>query len=333
MGGKFTGQKISEIRKGFTGPKTPKGYKKPDAQPEPEKKANNTQQKTVNKISAYTNDERTRVENLMRDGNNAHFLKTMVDGPYSQETYMDQMAAISQPYWKEYQNKLGISDRDIAVYREMRKEVAAENKLPKSIAGVSRGKAMSHEEADGLKPNPYYKTRKGSTKNCQSAVVCYEARIRGYDVETQMNLPGSKLEKLSYCSQHAWIDENGHCATRIEPEKSYSLEVNGKTRKYTPYTERGYAEFLRQNIEEGKRYNFNFAWRGRRTGHVITAYKRDDGEIELYDPQSGKKVTGDEIIGYLTKIQLRKQPWLYRVDNLSFNPEYMNDIMKRSTHG
>ena len=34
MGGKFTGQKISEIRKDFTGPKTPKGYKKPEHQPQ-----------------------------------------------------------------------------------------------------------------------------------------------------------------------------------------------------------------------------------------------------------------------------------------------------------
>lgn len=30
MGGKFAGQKISEVRKDFTGPKTPKGYKKPE---------------------------------------------------------------------------------------------------------------------------------------------------------------------------------------------------------------------------------------------------------------------------------------------------------------
>lgn len=30
MGGKFTGQKISEVRKDFTGPKTPKGHKKPE---------------------------------------------------------------------------------------------------------------------------------------------------------------------------------------------------------------------------------------------------------------------------------------------------------------
>lgn len=30
MGGKFTGQKISEVRKDFTGPKTPTGYKKPE---------------------------------------------------------------------------------------------------------------------------------------------------------------------------------------------------------------------------------------------------------------------------------------------------------------
>lgn len=31
MGGKFTGQKISEVRKDFTGPKTPKGHKKPES--------------------------------------------------------------------------------------------------------------------------------------------------------------------------------------------------------------------------------------------------------------------------------------------------------------
>ena len=32
MGGKFTGQRISEVRKDFTGPKTPKGYRKPTAE-------------------------------------------------------------------------------------------------------------------------------------------------------------------------------------------------------------------------------------------------------------------------------------------------------------
>lgn len=34
MGGKFTGQRISEVRKDFTGPKTPKGYKKPEYTPQ-----------------------------------------------------------------------------------------------------------------------------------------------------------------------------------------------------------------------------------------------------------------------------------------------------------
>lgn len=33
MGGKFTGQRISEVRKDFTGPKTPKGYTKPEQRP------------------------------------------------------------------------------------------------------------------------------------------------------------------------------------------------------------------------------------------------------------------------------------------------------------
>ena len=59
------------------------------------------------------------------------------------------------------------------------KEVVKKEK----IVGVEKSKIMSFEEADGLKPNPNFEKDSSYRVNCQTTVVSYEARRRGFNVE------------------------------------------------------------------------------------------------------------------------------------------------------
>lgn len=69
---------------------------------------------------------------------------------------------------------------------------------PTSIAGVERGDPMTRSQANNNRVNPNYFKAPGYQTNCQSCVVAYEARLRGYDVQTKTNTRGSKLDELAH---------------------------------------------------------------------------------------------------------------------------------------
>lgn len=196
---------------------------------------------------------------------------------------------------------------------------------PSTIAGVKPGEPMTREEADQMKANPNYFKMGGYTTNCQSCVVAYEARRRGFDVITKPNTPGSALDKLSRASHEAWIDpKTGKTPERPKPNEFV------KTPKQC-------RNMLENTIQPGERYTFGHSWKGRsRSGHIICADKDSDGNLRLFDPQNGKTMTGKDIDGYLSRIKytttvygmkINCSPRLLRVDNLSINPAYANDIM------
>ena len=122
--------------------------------------------------------------------------------------------------------------------KEYRKIVAKEYVTPEKIANVAKGPKMSQEKANGGSVNPKYSQRGGYTINCQSCVVCYEARLRGYDVSTKPNTRGSKLDKLSRQTYAAWLDpETGEYPKTILPETP--------VRNYKQYY-----EFLKKSTRE-----------------------------------------------------------------------------------
>lgn len=221
--------------------------------------------------------------------------------------------------------------------REINKEILEKEKqyrfsiadkyiYPEKIANVEKGPKMSQEKANGGSVNPKYSERGGYTINCQSCVVCYEARLRGYDVSTKPNTRWSKLDKLSRQTYAAWINpENGEFAQSIDPDET----VNNYKKYY---------QFLKETLKDNERYNLSFNWKGRsRSGHVVSMYK-ENGDLVLYDPQNGKKYKNEQMANeYLSKIKFGVKsyglsfnlvPKLYRVDNMAFNPEYVNDIME-----
>lgn len=197
---------------------------------------------------------------------------------------------------------------------------------PTTIAGVKRGKPMTREQADQGKANPNFTKGGGYRTNCQSCVVTYEARRRGYDVITKPNTRGSALEKLSHASHEAWIDPK----TGKTPERPKSNEFVTTPNKCR--------NMLENTIQPGERYTFAHSWKGRsRSGHIICADKDSSGNLRLFDPQTGNTMQGKDIDSYLSRIKytttvygfkINCSPRLLRVDNLSINPAYANDIME-----
>lgn len=196
---------------------------------------------------------------------------------------------------------------------------------PASIGGAERGDPMTRAKANGNHVNPNYFLDYGYRINCQSCVVAFEARLRGYDVQTKANTRGSKLDELSRATNKAWIDpKTGKHPDYIRDE---SVTTPKKCR-----------DWLEQTIEPGKRYTFQNSWKGRgRSGHIISADRDEDGNLRLYDPQNGKTMKGDDINAYLSRCKYTTSfyghkvsvaPRVLRVDNMQLNPEFTDSIME-----
>lgn len=206
---------------------------------------------------------------------------------------------------------------------------------PDNIAGVEKGKSMDFDEADEGRANPNFSSGGGYTINCQSCVVTNEARRRGYDVQTLANKKGSMAEILSRDTDLAWIDP-------VTGEKAKGISIVAKTAT-SAYKQ------MNEIIEDGGRYTFSFGWKRYKSGHIICADKKD-GNVRLFDPQSGRMYEDkDKIVSYLERISVniktkkkiagivfeypeellyKLRPKLLRVDNLMFNLEVVNQIMK-----
>lgn len=196
---------------------------------------------------------------------------------------------------------------------------------PDAIGDAERGDPMTRAKANGNHVNPNYFLEPGYRTNCQSCVVAFEARLRGYDVQTKANTRGSKLDELSRATNKAWIDpKTGKHPDYIRDE---SVTTPKKCR-----------DWLEQTIEPGKRYTFQNSWKGRgRSGHIISADRDEDGNLRLYDPQNGKTMKGDDINAYLSKCKYTTSfyghkvsvaPRVLRVDNMQLNPEFTDSIME-----
>ncbi len=204
-------------------------------------------------------------------------------------------------------------------------DIIDEPLFPKEIAGVKRGKMMTRDEANGGKPNPNFKQSHGYQINCQSCVVTYEARLRGYNVQTLPNTKGSMLDKLSRQTNMAWIDP----ATGKHPAYIFDEAAN---------TVKKFYDFIEKTVEAQKRYTLQFSWKGRsRSGHIISMDRDEQGALRLYDPQTGQTYTGKQINAYLGRlkftmsiggVKVSTPPKILRIDDKQFNLDVVNYIME-----
>lgn len=178
---------------------------------------------------------------------------------------------------------------DYAKNSELAHEIKRlDNSRNKKVAGVTPGAPMTFEKADGSKPNPNYSKGGGYRKNCQSCVVAYELRRRGYNVQTLPKSAGSMLDVLSYDTSLAWVDR----ATGKPPVYIRPAQPNVK-KTFT---------FLENELKSNNRYTIEFAWKGGREGHIVHISK-SGGVLRIYDPQTASIYKGDEVLEYLGRVK------------------------------
>ena len=238
--------------------------------------------------------------------------------------------------WKDHFANGGTKE-ELELIKKGNTILIEEPKNINKLVGVEQGKEMTFEEADNSKPNPNYSSNNGYDTNCQTCVVSYEARRRGFNVEALANKNNNTIFKLSKDTDMAWID-------KLTGEKSKGLSIisNGTKTTY---------EFLKENIKENERYTFSFMWKTGKSGHIIHM-DRVNGVMRMYDPQSGKILDKEiDIVRYLQRIKHKINPTvtrygskfqrseeslyhlrpnLLRVDNLDFNMEVVENILKGS---
>ena len=199
--------------------------------------------------------------------------------------------------------------------------------LPSSVNGAKKGKPMDHESANERRANPFYdplSKDESYSRNCQTCVVAYEMRRRGYDV-----MAGPKIDHrsnasrtVSYLFTLPWIDPK---------TGQYPIEqVNVKVKNV-----KSAIKWFEETVKPGERYILKVVWKSKKFGHVMILNRDDEGKLFIYDPQTGWKYEKPEEIQYvLKKIKFFYGPFnfspaLLRCDNLQFNMPVIRKIIRK----
>jgi hypothetical protein len=186
-----------------------------------------------------------------------------------------------------------------------------DNSRTKKIAGVTPAKPMNFDKADHGKPNPNFNKGGGYRTNCQSCVVTYEMRRRGYNVQTLPNNAGSMLKVLSRDTSLAWVDRTtGKAPAYIRPSQ--------------PNIKKTFT-YLQNTLKSNNRYTIEFAWKGS-GAHIVHIYK-DKNILHIYDPQCGKLYKADEVLEYLKNTR-PSTIQLMDIQNCDVNLNVLNKIME-----
>ncbi len=224
---------------------------------------------------------------------------------------------------------LTVKPSDIIKNIDMREMVSMED-IPKisrsieenaAIAGVEKGTPMNFKDANGKRVNPKYWTNKYEyTHNCQSCVVAYEARRRGYNVEV---VGRNKEDKTAQLAKHtSWAYVEPDTGKVCEPKR---LSYNTPSELY---------EQINDIVKPNERYSLRYDWevqtwyKGKvKGGHIVSLERNQDGELQLYDPQSGRKYVGKRAI--TNKCKSISNVDILRVDDKSFNAYFTDNILKQ----
>ena len=179
--------------------------------------------------------------------------------------------------------------------------------------GIRYTGEMEHKAADSGKVNPNYASGASFKNNCQTCVIVYELRRRGFNVEALARSYGSLQDAVAIDSRIAWKDLNGK---RIDFQ-------NGRDKKFILQTKFGVNEKmadLELATQEDGRYFVSVAWKKSWGGaHVITA-ERKKGVLSFYDPQDNRAYSVKEFKDEIAKNTRKDCTFgIIRVDNALFD--------------
>lgn len=186
--------------------------------------------------------------------------------------------------------------------------------------GVKVGKPMSFKEANEGRVNPYFKLGKEWQINCQTCVVTYELRRRGFDV---MSLPRMNefQDKLAFDPKLSY-DTNPD--TGDKPEGLYFAGIKSKNKLKAIFL-----NYFKRAADVG-RYQLAYRWEcdSDRGSHIITMEKLPSGKLRFYDPQSGlEKDFSTDIVSVL-RMSAKVPLEFMRVDNLPIKADIVKELVK-----
>ena len=163
--------------------------------------------------------------------------------------------------------------------------------IEKSL-GVRYSGEMTHEKADTGAVNPKYGTDRKYGINCQTCVIVYELRRRGFDIQALPKM-NAVQDVISRNSLFPWKNKDGSAVTfqdgtteRYKHKPRYNLSQKVKD--------------IQSFMKENGRYNIGMAWKGNRSAHIISGWS-ENGELKFYDPQNNKIMNLETFIGLYLK--------------------------------
>ncbi len=192
----------------------------------------------------------------------------------------------------------------------------------------TRGNPMTFEQADSGHVNPNFVPNEydGYRVNCQTCVVAFEARQRGYDVEARPYDDTGPAYYLAKDPSLAWIDPR----TNKKPEYIYNPNLRDPE---------SYLNFVKETVKPGKRYTIQVLYKNG-GGHIVNIDRDLQGNLRIKDNQVSNKYDGytadyngdSEVLQFLRK-KVRYDnadvvPKLLRIDNMKFNAKYVTKILK-----
>ena len=338
MGGKFKGQKISEIKKSFVGPKTPTPAQKraatiakkkasapvpaPAPQPTPsvpakpttlaEPKQKNTEQKSLQERLSKMSIEQLNIrDQQLIQILTSHIASGKTMSEEKLQSLMQERAEI---------NRLRTSKAESNGFSDVTN--------PKTIAGASQGKPMSFKQADGESVNPgFFKTIGDAFRiNCQTCTFAYELRCRGYNVQAK----GRGDAKRGFSGQAGdALAKNYGVAGYIDvktgrPPVAIPVQCDNTRDKKKCLD---MLDNIDRIIKPGERHAFYCKWKGMRAAHIFNIVKDNSGELILVDAQTGVFLKGkSKTYSYFKHKSEMENMRLFRIDNTKITQQYQDAV-------
>lgn len=220
---------------------------------------------------------------------------------------------------KKLSNRIGAK----ALAKEAEKFRKSQNQIDCDNAWGT-GTPMEFEKADGKRCNPFFKAKSKYGINCQSCVVAYELRRRGYNVEARPYTTDAQ-EYLARWNHGAFLNS----------DKSYADPTY-----YSSPLKRDVVDWFEKTTSEKGRYVYSFAWRKSSRarkwhGHIISVDRLEDGSVRMYDPQTGQiwNSFNDFLAYYNGKggFGFMKKNGVLRTDDKEINVNFVKNVVKGAT--
>lgn len=172
------------------------------------------------------------------------------------------------------------------------------------------GKEYTKKE-DAKSVNPAYADFSDNTKNnCMLCTTAYDLRRRGYNVLAKKASTGYDDDIITHCYPKA----KKHVPKQTITKKNGKVVVSKKLMK-----ENTKKDLLAQG--EGARGNLCVTWDNSFSGHSV-AYEVENGKVNIYDAQCGKKMSLDSILSK------SRECYTFRLDNVEFDKKAIKDAVR-----